>query len=558
MTTSRVNCWRFVPLLLVTLAGCESADQALDRAAAVMTEARYRESVAALAADEFEGRSPGTPGGERTVEYLERRFRELGLQPANGDSFRQEVALVELTAGPETQLSFARDQQRLALAYGDEMVLTTRRVQPEAAIADSEVVFVGYGIVAPEYGWNDYAGVDMRGKTALILVNDPGFGSGDPELFHGRAMTYYGRWTYKFEEAARQGAAAALIIHDTAPAAYGWDVVRNGWTGPKLYAETADGNAGRCALEGWITHDRAAALAGLAGQDLAALERAAMQRGFRALPLGVTASGGLHNAIRRTSSPNVAGLLPGRKRPDEYLIYMAHWDHLGRGQAASDDSIFNGAVDNATGVAAVLTIAQAWRALRPAPERSILFLAVTAEESGLLGSEHYANAPLVPLEKTAAVINIDALGPLGRAEDIEVIGFGASGLEELLAAAAGRQGRVVTPDQRPEAGFFYRSDHFHFAKQGVPALYVKSGMRLRDRPPGTGAALIDDYVVNRYHKPADEYDPGWDVSGSLEDLRLLFEVGVRVASDRGWPDWYAGNEFRAARLASAAARGAGH
>lgn len=548
---------RLAPLLLATLAGCQSADHELDQAAAVMTEARYRESVATLAADEFEGRSPGTPGGERTVDYLERRFRELGLSPANGNSYRQEVALLELTAGPDTHLSFAHGEERLALAYGDEMVLTTRRVQPEAAIADSEVVFVGYGIVAPEYGWNDYAGVDMRGKTALILINDPGFVSGDPALFRGRAMTYHGRWTYKFEEAARQGAAAALIIHDTAPAAYGWDVVRNGWTGRKLYAETQDGNAGRCVLEGWITHDRAAQLAGIAGLDLAELERAAVQRGFRAMPLGVTASGGLRNAIRRTSSANVAGLLPGRRRPDEYVIYMAHWDHLGRALSFSGDTIFNGAVDNASGVAAVLTIAQAWRALRPAPERSILFLAVTAEESGLIGSEHYANAPLVPLERTAAVINIDALDPLGRAEDIEVVGHGASSLEDLLAGAARRQARVVTPDQRPEAGFFYRSDHFHFAKQGVPALYVKSGAKLRDRPPGTGAALIEDYVRNRYHKPADEYDPAWDVSGSLEDLRLLFEVGVRVANDRGWPDWYEGNEFRAVRTASAAARGAG-
>ncbi len=551
-TVSLLRSWSSV--LLLVLAGCQPPWSSLEQSAAAITESSFRNYVATLASDEFEGRSPGTPGGERTVEYLEQQFRELGLQPANGDSYRQEVALVELTAAPDAQLSFTSGETRMPLTYGDDMVITTRRVQPDAAIADSEVVFVGYGIVAPEYGWDDYAGLDLRGKTALILVNDPGFGSGDPALFKGRSMTYYGRWTYKYEEAARQGAAAAIIIHDTAPASYGWEVVRNGWTGPRLQAEAPDGDTGWCQLEGWITHERAGQLLEMAGQDLAGLQAAAMRRGFRAVPLGVRATGGVHNAIRRASSPNVAGLLPGRERPGEYIVYMAHWDHLGRAQAASGDTIFNGAVDNATGVAGILSLAQAWSTLQPAPSRSVLFLAVTAEESGLIGSEHYAGTPLVPLEKTAAVINLDALNPLGRAEDLEVVGHGASELEDLLVEAARRQGRTVTPDQRPEAGFFYRSDHFHFARRGVPALYIKSGARLRDRPTGTGAALIEDYNASRYHKPADEYDSAWDVSGSLQDLRLLFEVGVRVANDRGWPDWYEGNEFRAVRAASAAAR----
>jgi Zn-dependent M28 family amino/carboxypeptidase len=540
--------------LLLVLTGCQNPGGSLEQAADAITESSYRTYVATLASDGLEGRSPGTPGGERTVEYLEQQFRELGLQPANGDSYRQEVALVELTAAPDARLAFARGETGMQLAYGDDMVITTRRVQPEAAIADSEVVFVGYGIVAPEYGWDDYAGLDLRGKTALILVNDPGFGSGDPALFNGRSMTYYGRWTYKYEEAARQGAAAAIIIHDTAPASYGWEVVRNGWTGPRLQAEAPDGDAGWCQLEGWITHERAGQLLEMAGQDLAGLQAAAMRRGFRAVPLGVRATGGLHNAIRRASSPNVAGLLPGRERPGEYVVYMAHWDHLGRAQTSSGDTIFNGAVDNATGVAGILSLAQAWSTLKPAPARSVLFLAVTAEESGLIGSEHYTSTPLAPLEKTAAVINLDALNPLGRAENLEVIGHGASGLEELLAEAARGQGRTVTPDQRPEAGFFYRSDHFHFARRGVPALYIKSGTRLRDRPVGTGAALVAEYTSSQYHKPADEYDAAWDVSGSLQDLRLLLEVGVRVANDRGWPDWYEGNEFRAVRAASAAAR----
>jgi Zn-dependent M28 family amino/carboxypeptidase len=535
----------------ITLAGCRAAEKALERAAAAVDEASYRSYVAGLSADELEGRAPGTTGEQRTVEYLEEQFLELGLQPAAGGNFRQDVPLVEITAR-EPHLSFHRGAGGMTLAYGDDMVIGTRRIQPEASIADSEVVFVGYGIVAPEYGWDDYAGLDMRGKTALILVNDPGFVTGEEALFRGKAMTYHGRWTYKFEEAARQGAAAAIIVHDTAPAAYDWSVVRNGWTGPQLHAAAPDGNAGRAALEGWITKDRARQLMEIAGQDLDALSAAAVQRGFRPVPLGVTADGGVKNSIRRTRSPNLAAVMPGKERPDEYVIYIAHWDHLGVAESGEGDRIYNGAVDNATGVAAILTIARGFRDLLPGPGRSIMFLAVTAEESGLVGSEYYAAHPLVPLEKTAAVINIDAHIPLGRAQDIEVIGFGASQLEDLLATAAKGQGRVLAPDRRSEAGYFYRSDHFNFAKAGVPALYVKSGTELRDQPAGTGLRLYDQYYAERYHKPNDEYQSSWDVSGSIEDLRLLFEVGARVANSANWPEWYEGNEFRAARDASAA------
>jgi Zn-dependent M28 family amino/carboxypeptidase len=394
----------------------------------------------------------------------------------------------------------------------------------------------------------------MRGKTALILINDPGFVTGDETLFRGKAMTYHGRWTYKFEEAARQGAAAAIIVHDTAPAAYDWQVVRNGWSGPQFHADRPDGNAGRTALEGWITQDRARQLMELGGQDLAAMQTAAVQRGFRPVPLGVTATGGVRNVIRRAKSPNVAGVMPGKNQPDEYVIYVAHWDHLGRSLAFTGDTIFNGAVDNATGVGGILTIAQAFREMMPGPSRSVMFLAVTAEESGLIGSEHFAEQPLVPLEKTAAVINIDALVPLGRAKDVEVIGFGASQLEDLLAAAAKSQGRTLMPDRRSEAGYFYRSDHFNFAKAGVPALYIKSGTTLRDGPPGAGLARYDEYYASRYHKPGDQYEASWDVRGTIEDLKLLFEVGAKVANQEAWPEWYQGNEFRAIREASAASR----
>ncbi len=539
----------------VLVASCAGQPTSLQRAAAQINEPVYRALVAELASDAFEGRAPGSPGEARTVEFLEREFQELGLRPANGASFRQEVPLVEITAVPaDARLSFEIAGQRLDLALADDMVVGTRRVQPASSVADSDVVFVGYGIVAPEYGWNDYAGLDMRGKTALILVNDPGFATEDPELFRGRTMTYYGRWTYKFEEAARQGAAAAIIIHDTAPAAYPWAVVRNGWTGPQFYLERADGNAGRSAIEGWITLDRARELLALAGEDLNALSIAARQRGFRPVPLSARADAGVRNLIRRAKSPNVAAVMPGTTRPDEYVIYVAHWDHLGRALALGGDTIFNGAQDNATGVAGILAIARAFRSLAPPPERSILFLSVTAEESGLIGSEFYAANPLVPLEKTAAVINIDSLAPLGRARDLQVIGFGASELEDLLAEAAAAQGRVLAPDASPEAGYFYRSDHVNLAKVGVPALYIKSGTELRGQPAGEGQRRVDAYFNTDYHKQTDDYREGWDVAGSIEDLTLLFEVGSTVASGGTWPNWYPDNEFRAARDQSAGQR----
>lgn len=544
----------FAALVAALVSGVGSAaDKEFKKAAAAITESGFRTLVQEISADELEGRGPGSPGEQRTIEYLEDQFLEMGLQPAAGGSFRQDVSLVEITA-IDPQLSFARGAGNMTLASGDDMVIGTRRVRPESSIKDSEVVFVGYGIVAPEFEWNDYAGIDMHGKTALILVNDPGFVTGDATLFRGKAMTYHGRWTYKFEEAARQGAAAAIIVHETAPAAYDWQVVRNGWSRPQFHLDRPDGNAGRTALEGWITHDRARQLMEMAGLDLDAMQAAAVKRGFHPVPLGVTASGGVRNVIRRAKSPNVAGVMPGKDRPDEYVIYVAHWDHLGRSLAFSGDPIFNGAVDNATGVAGILAIAKAFREMAPAPSRSVMFLAVTAEESGLIGSEHYAEHPLVPLEKTAAVINIDALNPLGRAKDVEVIGFGASELEDLLAGAAKSQDRTLMQDRRSEAGYFYRSDHFNFAKAGVPALYIKSGTTLRDGPPGAGLARYDEYYAERYHKPGDQYDASWDVSGTIEDLKLLYLVGAKVARQKTWPQWYEGNEFRAVRDASAASR----
>ncbi|HEU4531029.1 MAG TPA: M28 family metallopeptidase, partial [Steroidobacteraceae bacterium] len=446
-------------------------------------EAVFRKHLATLASDEFEGRKPATRGEEKTVKYISEQFAAAGLKPGNAGEWFQQVPLVEITADPDTRMTFERaGKPAISLAYGDDTVVWTKRVVPQSALAASELVFVGYGIVAPEFGWNDYAGLDMRGKTAVILINDPGFVTQDPKLFNGRAMTYHGRWTYKYEEAARQGAAGALIIHDTEPAAYGWDVVVTSWTGPQLDKDSADGNASRVAIEGWITGASAEKLFALAGQDLAALKKAATQRGFKPIALETRASVEVKNAIRRSNSANVIGILPGAKRPDEYVLYVAHWDHLGRSVAFTGDTIFNGAVDNATGIAAMLTMAKQFASAQPAPERSIVFLAVTAEEAGLLGSAYYADNPIYPLKNTVAVMNMDALPPGGPTREVSVMGYGSSELEDYLKAAAAKQDRIIKAEPTPEKGFYYRSDHFNFAKQGVPSFYADAGTEVIGKP----------------------------------------------------------------------------
>jgi Zn-dependent M28 family amino/carboxypeptidase len=519
-----------------------------------LDEATFRRHIAALAADEFEGRKPATPGEEKTVEYIRRQFEAVGLKPGNGSTFYQSVPLVEITADPNTTLTVSNGSETRGFKYRDDMVVWTKRVVADSALEQSELVFVGYGIVAPEYEWNDYAAADIKGKTAVILINDPGFVTEDPKLFNGRAMTYHGRWTYKYEEAMRQGAAGALIIHDTAPAAYGWEVVQSGWTGPQLDKASADGNVGRVAIEGWISGQAAEDIFKLAGKDLTALKAAAVSRDFKAMPLNVRASVAVHNSIRRSNSSNVVGILPGSKRPDEYMLYMAHWDHLGRSDAVTGDNIYNGAIDNGTGTAALIMLAQAFARAKRAPQRSVIFVAVTAEEAGLLGSAHYADHPLYPLERTAAIINMDALYAGGPTRDVAVIGYGSSELEDYLREAAGKQDRVVKPEPTPERGFFYRSDHFNLAKKGVPALYFKLGTDDREHGEAWGRQQQDDYVAQRYHKPSDAYDPSLDLRGSMQDIELFYAVGYRIANEKGWPEWNRGNEFRAAREASDDAR----
>lgn len=531
--------WVFwVPALL---AGCAAAPTAAPPVAISATE--YQRHIVTLASDEFEGRKPGTAGERKTVDYLVAEFKKLGLKPGNRGAWTQEVPIVEITAGSDAELSLGE----ASLAYGKDMVIWTKRVATEVSLTESPLVFVGHGVVAPEAGWNDYAGVDMRGKTAVILINDPGFATRDEKLFRGRAMTYYGRWTYKFEEAARQGAAAAIIIHDDEPAAYPWDTVQNSWMGPQLDTASPDGNAGRIAIEGWVTRAAGEALLQANGLTYADLVQAASRPGFKPIELRQQAGGRLRNAIRRASSSNVLAMIPGSKRPDEVVVYMAHWDHLGRSLGRSGDNIFNGALDNASGTAGLLAIAKAFAESPRRPERSVVFLGLTLEESGLLGSAYYAANPVFPLRQTVAALNMDALSWGGPTRDVSVIGFGASELEEYLAAAAKTQDRVLREEPTPEKGFFYRSDHFNFAKVGVPALYFKMGVEDRENGVEWARAKQAEFTLRDYHKPSDEWRPGTDLRGSLEDLELLYAVGARLAREKRFPQWYPTSEFRAAR-----------
>ena len=508
--------------------------------------------IGVLASDAYQGRAPGTQGGEKTVAWLEEQMAALGLAPANGDSYLQEVPLVEVTLDP-AKSNFtisAGDGSSRSLDYGDEAMFWTKRVSEKVSFDNSELVFVGHGIVAPEYGWNDYEGMDVTGKTVVMLVNDPGYRDPESGLFNGNAMTYYGRWTYKYEEAARQGAAAAIVIHQTAPAAYGWGVVSGSWSGPQLDLERPDGGASRVALEGWITIETARDLFQQAGLDFDAAEKVALSKDFAPIDMGdLTASGTITNQINHASSYNVAGKIIGSKNPNEYVLYMAHWDHLGNSPSSADgdDTIFNGAVDNATGVGGILSIAESFAKAETPPERSILFLAVTAEESGLLGSAYFAEDPFVPLKQIVGGINIDAILPTSPARDIIVVGYGASQLEDLLKKQASKREKYLRPDASPEKGYFYRSDHISLAKKGVPMLYADSGIDLVDGGEAAGMAFAEGYTENRYHKPTDEFTGDWDLSGMVELLEILRDMGADMAYSDFSPNWYEGNEFRAIR-----------
>lgn len=520
-----------------------------------IVEADLHARLSIIANDVFEGRAPGTEAGEASAQWIADEMARIGLKPgANGNWF-QKVEMVATEVDLEQSgFSVAINGESEALAPGKDVVFWTKR-QTEAPtdFTDSDMVFVGYGVVAPEYDWNDYEGLDVEGKTVVMLVNDPGFATKDPDLFNGNAMTYYGRWTYKFEEAARQGATAAILVHETEPAAYGWNVVSGSWMGEQAdLVRKADG-MDRVPLEGWISMSTAERLFDAAGLDYAEMKDAAKTPGFKPVEMtGLASSGKIVQTVRKGDSRNVAGMIEGSERPDEYILYTAHWDHLGKKvNFATEDAIHNGAVDNASGVAIMLEAAEAL-ATGPQPERSILFLSVTLEESGLLGSAYFAENPFVPLNQIVAGFNTDGVLPVGRTKNMVVVGYGASELEDRLTAILDAQGRYVTPDPQPQNGYFYRSDHISLAKKGVPMLYADGGQDLVNGGTAAGMAAAADYTTNRYHKPADEYDPSFDLSGFAEDADVLRQLGDGIANSTDWPEWYEGNEFKAIREASLA------
>lgn len=532
--------------------GCQSTPENTNNEVVTMDTLTIDRHLSVLASDDFMGRKPFTEGEEKTVNYLQSELKRMGLAPGNGDSYFQDVPLVEITGTQSPEMVVKGRGLNESFKTLEDVVVYTELVQEEVSINNSELVYAGYGIVAPEYGWNDYAGLDVKGKTVIVLVNDPGFSSGDSTLFKGDQMTYYGRWTYKYEEAARQGAAGVLIVHETVPAGYGWNVVRSSWTGAKLNLD--DENPGyKCAIQGWITRKAAVRLFSAAGiRDYSDLAR---NKGFKPVSLGMTASVSVKNEIKKDMSRNVVAMLEGSERPDEYIIYSAHWDHLGVGEPVDGDSIYNGAHDNASGSVGMLTIAEAFAKMEKKPERSVVFLFVTAEEQGLLGSAYYGQNPIFPPNQTVANINIDGLPAYGEMKDLTITGYGQSELDNYAEAEAKKQGRYVIPDPDPGKGYFFRSDHFNFAKVGIPALYASGSYESKEKGVEFIEKKTQEYLSIRYHRQADNYLPEeWDLKGIAQDALLLFNVGNRLANETYFPQWSEGSEFKARRDADMSLR----
>jgi len=502
--------------------------------------AQLIEHTKVLSSDEFGGRAPSSEGEKLTLAYLTEQFTAIGFKPGNGDSFLQEVPLVSIEASSDMTLTIGGKEYQ----HGTDMVMGSARISELEQLKNSELVFVGYGVNAPEYNWNDYKGLDVKGKTVVILVNDPGFATQDPELFTGNAMTYYGRWTYKYEEASRQGAEGAIIIHETAPASYGWSVVKNSWTGPQFSFQREDLNKGRVAVEGWINSDVATEIFAKAGLDFTQMKERAAQGSFNIDMGNLDASVTVKNTIKNSISYNFIATLPGKKKADEHILYSAHWDHLGTDLTKKGDQIYNGARDNATGTAALIEVAEAFAKLPNTPERSVTFLAVTAEEQGLLGSKFYAANPVIPAAKTVANINMDALNVNGKSADVAVYGLGQSELDNFLTKAAEKQNRVISGDPRPAAGIYYRSDHFAFASIGIPALYAKGGAVPADQATADLRAKLDPILAKCYHGLCDQYSDDWDLTGAVEDMQLFFEIGVELSEANVWPQWSKTSEFK--------------
>ncbi len=513
------------------------------------------EHTKTLASDEFEGRAPGTHGEDLTVAFITEQFKQAGLKPGNPDgTYIQKVPMVGLVTDQKAVLAFRKGATERKLAWRDDFVAWTKRVADTVSVDASPMVFVGYGVQAPEFKWDDYKGIDLKGKTMVVLVGDPPVQDPsnpaelDPKMFGGRAMTYYGRWTYKYEIGEKFGAAAVLIVHETEPAGYPFTVVQ-GKTAEQFSLVAPDKNMGRPAVEGWITLDQAKALFAMAGKDFDALKKSALSPAFKPVPLGVTASVTLRNTVRTIDSRNVVGKIEGSDpaRKNEYVIYTAHWDHFGIGVPVNGDRVYHGAVDNATGVAGLVEIGRAFAAMPVAPKRTMLMLAVTGEEQGLLGSGYYAANPLYPLARTVGVVNMDGLNVLGKTKDITITGLGNSELDDYAQKVAAEQGREIKPDPMPEKGGFYRSDHFPFAQQGVPALASGGGIDFIGKPAGWGRERMAEFTAHDYHKPSDKVKPDWDMSGAVQDLQYYWMVGYRVAQADKYPEWKPGAEFKAKR-----------
>lgn len=518
---------------------------------ATITGADFAARTKALADDRFEGRGPGTAKGEAAADWIADELKRLGLKPGANGSYFQDVPAASIALDPaKSSFEITGPDGGKTLKFAEEVAFWTPRFdKADQKVANSDLVFVGYGVNAPEYKWNDFAGIDVKGKTIVLLINDPGFITRDDSLFKGRAMTYYGRWTYKFEEAARRGAAAVIIVHETEPAAYGWQVVRNSNQGAKYYLDKKNGNADLATVHSWITTDVAKSLFARAGLDYDKLRLAANKRGFKPIPMtGLKLNAVTNSAVARMKTRNVIGVVPGARKPSEYVLYTAHWDHLGYKEGVpGGDKIHNGALDNASGCAALLEIAEAFVKGPTPPRRSVMFAFVTLEEQGLLGSEYLAKYPPVRLNKIVAGMNFDGVGPSGPSRDMTVVGSGASQLEDILAASLKKQNRTPSPDPEPEKGSFYRSDHISLAKVGVPMLYAGGGVDMHEGGKPAGMALRDDYRTHHYHQPSDEFDDNWDLRGPIENITVLHDVGAQIANSKAWPAWYKGNEFKAIR-----------
>ncbi len=535
------TCLLFITAI-ISLTGCKHNENNNP-----ITGEEIKGHIAVLANDSLQGRKPFTPGETKTINYISSQIKKLGLEPGNNGSYFQDVPMVEITSSPSSTLDISGGKTNIALHSLTDFVASTRQEVDNVQLKNSPLIFAGYGIVAPEYNWNDYAGLDVKGKTVIVLVNDPGFKSGDSKLFKGDTMTYYGRWTYKYEEAARQGAAGIIIVHQTEPASYPWSVVNNSFTGAKLYLQQKDKHLSRCKVEGWMTEDAANKLfsaAGITG-DIRAIAR---KKGFKAIPLNLNLTLTISNKLKYSTSHNVIAMLRGKTSPDETILYTAHWDHLGVGKPdAKGDSIYNGAVDNASGVAAVLSVAHAFTQLKDRRARSIVFLTVTAEEQGLLGSEYYATHPIYPLNKTIADLNMDALGNYGETNDFSITGKGQNDLENYVEDLAKQEGKTVTGDKNPGAGGYYRSDHFNFAKVGVPALDINNGAESTLHGEAWGKQKQKEYGDLHYHQPSDNYSDAMDADGMAEVANLLFNVGLKLSDETTFPGWKKGSEFKAVR-----------